>query len=65
MRKHEEYKEKVMLSRSDIAARLRRIADAVEDGSMMAGQMYVSMPEQARFALEVDPHELQVEIRWR
>lgn len=63
--RQEEYKEKVMLPRTDIAARLRRIADAVEDGSMMAGQLHVQVPDQARFKLEVEPDELEIELKWR
>lgn len=58
------YKEKKMLSRSDIAARLRRIADEVEQGSLVAGESRLSMPDKAEFELEAEPDELEIKIEW-
>jgi amphi-Trp domain-containing protein len=65
MYQHErEYREKHMLSRADIAGRLRRIADGVEKGTMSAGGMKVVVPERADFELEVERDELEVKIEW-
>lgn len=59
-----EYREREVLSRSDIAARLRRIADGFERGSMAAGEVQVSVPDRAEFELEVESDELEIKIEW-
>ena len=60
----QKYKEKRTLSRPDIADRLRRIADEVERGSVVAGEMQLSMPDQAEFELEAERDELEIKIEW-
>lgn len=60
-----EYKEKTIMSRSDIAGRLRYIADAVEHGSFTAGEMRVTVPEKAKLEIEIEPTEVELEIKWR
>lgn len=60
-----QYKEKEVLTRSEIAARLRRIADEIEQGSISPGGSPMAMPSQAKFKLEVKPNELEIEIKWR
>ncbi len=65
MPKEQEYKEKTVMSRMDIADRLRLIADAVEYGSFNAGNMRVVVPEEARLAIEIEPEEMELEIKWR
>ena len=60
-----EYKAKSTLSRGDIASRLRRIADGLEQGSMSAGDVRVTVPDQAEFELELEQDELEIKIEWR
>mgnify|MGYP000675226212 CR=1 FL=1 len=65
MRQEKEFREKATLSRQEIANRLHFIASAFERGSMTAGQMQVSMPNQALYEFEIEPNEIELEIIWR
>ncbi len=60
-----EYKEKTMLPRTEIATRLRRIADEVERGSVAAGGLQASIPDRAEFELELELDQLEMKIEWR
>lgn len=59
-----EYKEKKMLSRSEIVARLRSIADEVEQGSITAGAAQVPLPEEGEFEFELKSDKLEIEVEF-
>ena len=63
------YEEKALLSRADIANRLRQLADQVARGNVAYGDVQTTMPEQAAYEFEVDIHgrtkEISIEIEWR
>lgn len=62
MKEHEENR---MLAHLEIAARLLRLADEVEKGSLTIGQQKLPMPDQAEFELEVERDESEIKIEWQ
>lgn len=60
-----EYKSREVLSRSEIAARLKSMAEGIEKGYASVGDMRVSIPDQAELEVEVERNELEIKIEWR
>ena len=64
-----EFEEQLVLSRADIANRLRALADQISQGTVSLGSVRSSVPDQARYEVDFEAKpgkcELKVEVEWR
>ena len=63
------HKERLMLSRTEIAERLRGLAEQIESGTLHLGEVEGVVPDRAEAELEYEVRdgrgELELEIEWR
>jgi hypothetical protein len=54
-----------VMRRSEAAALMRRIADQLEEGRLTrSGAPAKKLPDEVRFKVDMDPRELEIDIRW-
>jgi amphi-Trp domain-containing protein len=58
-------KQKMRLSRDDIAAQLRALADSIAAGTVTAGDRQYPVPDNATYEFEADDDEVEIEVSWK